>query len=178
MAKIGKKPVKVPEKVKIAIGPEGLVVEGPKGKLVRDIPAGVKINIKGAEARVEVAPELENGVAFQGLVRGILSEMLVGVTEGYKRELELQGVGFRAAVKGTNLELSLGFSHPVVFPIEKDIKVKAAKPTQLVLEGIDKIKIGRVAARIRQFYPPEPYKGKGIRYKGEQVRRKQGKAVT
>ena len=177
MAKIGKKPVKIPEKVKVNVGPGGLTVEGPKGKLSVPIPEGIKVSIKGAEARVETDPELPQGLAYQGLVRGLLLGMLAGVTEGFKKELELQGVGLRAAVKGQNLELSLGFSHPVVFPIGEGLTIKAQKPTRIVVEGIDKVKVGEAAARIRAFYPPEPYKGKGIRYKGEQVRRKQGKAV-
>ncbi|MBI2871540.1 MAG: 50S ribosomal protein L6 [Candidatus Omnitrophica bacterium] len=177
MAKIGKKPLAIPDKVKVSTGPEGLVVEGPKGRLVRALPKGVQATVKDSQVTVGVEPGHPQGAVYQGLVRGLLQQMLVGVTQGYTRALELEGVGFRASVKGQSLEIALGFSHPVIFPIEKGLVIKTPKPNSILIEGIDKGQVGQAAARIRSFYPPEPYKGKGVHYAGEQIRRKQGKAV-
>jgi large subunit ribosomal protein L6 len=177
MAKIGKKPLPIPDKVKVTLGTNEILVEGPKGKLTQPYLPGIQISIKDSVALVQAEEGHERALPNQGLMRGLLGQMIIGVTQGFKKELELQGVGIRAAVKGTTLELSLGFSHIIKFPIKQGIAIKAIKPTQLVIEGINKVQVGETAAQIRSYYPPEPYKGKGIRYKDEYVRRKQGKAV-
>jgi large subunit ribosomal protein L6 len=178
MSRIGNKVVEVPDKVKVNIDSKGAVsVEGPKGKLSWTLPRNIKATV--ADNRISVARDAETRSvkALHGLSRSLVSNMVQGVSEGFTKNLEIEGVGFKAAVQGSNLNLSLGFSHPILFPIPKDIKIVVTDSTKISIAGIDKKTVGQVAADIRRFYPPEPYKGKGVRYAGEQVRRKEGKTV-
>ncbi len=178
MSRIGKVPVTIPKEVKVAIEPSLLKVEGPKGKLALPIPLGIKIEQKDAVIRVNRVTDTKQNRANHGTILRILENMIAGVTKGHKKELEIQGVGFRAQMKGDVLVLNVGFSHPVEYKIPKEVKVSAPTQTSLVIEGPDKFLVGQVAANIRDIKPTEPYKGKGIRYLGEIVRRKQGKSVT
>jgi large subunit ribosomal protein L6 len=178
MSRIGNKAVEIPDKVNVSIGDDGAVsVEGPKGKLHWKLPRDIRASIK--ENRVSLLREAETrGVkALHGLSRSLVHNMVQGVSEGFTKQLEIEGVGFRAAVQGSTLNLSLGFSHPVQFSIPKDIKITVTDNTKISIQGADKKLVGQVAADIRRFYPPEPYKGKGVRYAGEQIRRKVGKTV-
>ena len=178
MSRIGNKAVEIPEKVKVNIDNEGAVsVEGPKGKLSWRLPRDIKGSVK--ENRVSLMREAETRSvkALHGLSRSLVHNMVQGVSEGFSKQLEIEGVGFKAAVQGPTLNLSLGFSHPILFPIPKEIKITIADGTKLTIQGIDKKLVGQVTADIRRFYPPEPYKGKGVRYAGEQIRRKVGKTV-
>ena len=178
MSRIGNKAIEIPEKVKVTIGGDGAVsVEGPKGKLHWKLPRDIRASV--AENRVSLVREAETrGVkALHGLSRSLVHNMMQGVSEGFTKQLEIEGVGFRAAVQGSNLNLSLGFSHPIQFSIPKDIKIAVTDNTKITIQGADKKLVGQVAADIRRFYPPEPYKGKGVRYAGEQIRRKVGKTV-
>jgi large subunit ribosomal protein L6 len=178
MSRIGKKPIEVPPKVKVNVGAEGAVtVEGPKGKLSWNLPKAVRARVEGSTVAVERDSETRQVRALHGLSRALLANMVTGVNLGFKKELEIQGVGFKAVVQGQKLNLSLGKSHPILFPIPADVKITVAENTKITIEGVDKHLVGQTAADIRSFYPPEPYKGKGIRYAGEQVRRKEGKTV-
>jgi len=178
MSRIGNKAVDIPDKVKVSVDKDGAVsVEGPKGKLSWTLPRNIKATV--ADNRVSVARDAETRSvkALHGLSRSLVSNMVQGVSEGFTKQLEIEGVGFKAAVQGSNLNLNLGFSHPVVFSIPKDIKITVTDNTKISIQGIDKKTVGQVAADIRRYYPPEPYKGKGVRYAGEQIRRKEGKTV-
>jgi large subunit ribosomal protein L6 len=178
MSRIGKKEISLPEKVKVTVADGGaVVVEGPKGKLEWTLPKGIVASIE--EKSVTLSAETENRTsrAMHGLSRALVANMVVGVSQGFKRDLEIQGVGFKAAVQGKQLNLNIGKSHPVLFDIPEQVKVTVTDNTKISVEGIDKQIVGQAAANIRAYYPPEPYKGKGIRYAGEQVRRKEGKTV-
>lgn len=178
MSRIGKIPVIVPKDAKVAIDKGAVRVEGPKGKLSLNLPLGIAVEQKDAKVLVTRNSDTKQNRANQGTIRALIVNMMNGVTKGHKKELEIQGVGFRAAVQGTKLILNLGFSHQIEYIIPAGVKVLAPKPTEIVVEGIDNALVGYVAASIRGFKVPEPYKGKGIRYVGEVVRRKQGKSVT
>jgi large subunit ribosomal protein L6 len=178
MSRVGNKPVEIPDKVKINIDDRGRVaVEGPKGKLNWTLPKGIKASLVDKEVSLGREAETRALRALHGLSRALINNMVVGVSKGFTKNLEIEGVGFKAAVQGKTLNLSLGFSHPVLFPIPSDIKVTVTENTKISIEGADKKTVGQVAADIRRYYPPEPYKGKGVRYAGEQVRRKEGKTV-
>lgn len=178
MSRIGNKAVEIPDKVKVHIDNDGAVsVEGPKGKLSWKLPGAIKASVNGNRVSLLREAETRSVKALHGLSRALVHNMVQGVSEGFSKQLEIEGVGFRAAVQGSNLSLSLGFSHPILFPIPKDIKIAVVEGTKLTIQGIDKKLVGQVAADIRRFYPPEPYKGKGVRYAGEQIRRKEGKTV-
>lgn len=178
MSRIGKKPVPLPAKVSVKVSPSGeIAVEGPKGRLEWKLPAGIQAKVSDNSLECTRQAETRQARALHGLSRALIANMVLGVSEGFKKELEIQGVGFKAAVQGQNLNLSLGKSHPILFNIPKDIKITVTDNTRITIEGIDKHKVGQVAADIRAFYPPEPYKGKGVRYAGEQIRRKEGKTV-
>lgn len=178
MSRLGKKPISLPDKVKVNVSSSGhVVVEGAKGKLEWDLPAGISAQIDDKIVVLARKDDTRQSRAMHGLARALVSNMVTGVNEGFKRDLEIHGVGFRAAVQGSTLNLSLGFSHPIHFPIPKEIKVTVTDNTKISLEGIDKHLIGQAAANIRAYYPPEPYKGKGVRYVGETIRRKEGKTV-
>ena len=178
MSRIGKTPITLPANVKVSLAPGGLVtVEGSKGTLNWELPKGITFSIEGATLTVARANEERATRALHGLSRALLNNMVAGVTTGFRRDLEIQGVGFRATVKENKLDLNIGYSHPVLFSIPKEIKIVVTDNTKISIEGIDKHLVGQVAADIRAYYPPEPYKGKGIRYSDEQVRRKEGKTV-
>ena len=177
MSRIGNKPVVFSDKVKVSLEGRLIKVEGPKGKLSYTLPEGITPKLEDKTIKFERKAENREMKALHGLARALVQNMVKGVTDGYQKKLEIQGVGFKAAVQGANLNLSLGFSHPILFPIPKDIKIQVAENTQIQIDGADKQVVGEVAASIRRFYPPEPYKGKGIRYAGEQVRRKVGKTA-
>src|SRR6266542_377143 len=178
MSRIGHKEVEIPDKVKVNIDNECAVsVEGPKGKLSWKLPRDIKASVKDNHVSVVREAETRNVKALHGLSRSLVHNMVQGVSEGFSKQLDIEGVGFKAAVQGSTLNLSLGFSHPVPFSIPQDIKVTVVDNTKITIQGVDKKLVGQVAADIRRFYPPEPYKGKGVRYVGEQIRRKEGKTV-
>lgn len=177
MSRVGVKPISLPEKVQVAVNGRSVQVEGPKGKLDFDLPQGVEVSEEDGNVVVSRQSELRLHRALHGTVRSIINNMITGVSTGFVKELEIQGVGMRAAVKGKDLDLSLGKSHPILHPIPSELTVSVAENTKIKVEGIDKQKVGQFAAEVRSFYPPEPYKGKGVRYAGERVRRKEGKSV-
>jgi len=178
MSRIGNKAVEIPAKVKVNIDGNGKVaVEGPKGKLDWTLPKGIKASVADNEVSLVRDADTRSVKALHGLSRALINNMVVGVSEGFTKQLEIEGVGFKAAVQGTKLNLSLGFSHPVLFPIPPDIKITVTDSTKIAIQGADRKSVGQVAADIRRYYPPEPYKGKGVRYAGEQIRRKEGKTV-
>jgi large subunit ribosomal protein L6 len=178
MSRIGRKSIQIPDKVKLDVSDTGdVTVEGPKGRLKWSLPRQISLKVEGKEASLSRSAETRSVKALHGLSRSLINNMVAGVSQGFQKSLEIHGVGFRAQVQGANLTMSLGFSHPVVFPIPEGIKITVQENTKLLIEGIDKQKVGQVAADIRAFYPPEPYKGKGIRYTGEQILRKEGKTV-
>jgi large subunit ribosomal protein L6 len=178
MSRIGKIPLAFPKEIKINITPVAVNMEGPKGKLTLPLPQAVKVEQKDQAFVITRLNDTKQARANHGTVRALLKNMIVGVTKGHAQELEIQGLGFRAQATGQKLVLNLGFSHPVDFMVPAGIKVATPKPTEIKLEGADNILLGQVAAKIRDIKPPEPYKGKGIRFSGEIVRRKQGKSVT
>jgi large subunit ribosomal protein L6 len=175
MSRIGRKPVPVPEAVTVEIAPGSVAVKGPKGELSQRLSPDMSIEY--AEGVVTVARPTDRGEhrALHGLTRSLIANMVEGVTDGFEKRLEIQGVGYRAALKGKNLELALGYSHPVSIAAPEGIDFEVPQPTEIIIRGIDKQLVGQVAADIRKRRPPEPYKGKGIRYKDEQVLRKVGK---
>jgi large subunit ribosomal protein L6 len=178
MSRIGKKPITLPDKVKLNVSGAGSIhVEGPKGKLSWTLPPAIKARVEGTNVIFDRADETRQVRALHGLSRSLVSNMVTGVSTGFFKEMEIQGVGFKAALQGDKLNLSLGFSHPILFAIPHGIKIIVTDNTKLRIEGADKQVVGQVAADIRGYYPPEPYKGKGVRYAGEQVRRKEGKTV-
>ena len=177
MSRIGNKVISLPEKVEVKVDDSNLTVEGPKGKLEWALPSGIELEQEDGEVRISRTSEDRKLRAMHGTTRALLANMIEGVSNGFVRELEVQGVGFRAAVKGKDLDLSLGFSHPVLHPIPEGLTVTVEDNTRIKVEGIDKQLVGQFAADGRAYYPPEPYKGKGVRYKDEYVRRKQGKSV-
>jgi large subunit ribosomal protein L6 len=177
MSRIGKSPIPVPSGVDVTVSGAHVSVKGPKGTLERDLPAAITVRQDGEQLVVERPDDTRQNRALHGLVRSLVSNMVVGVTQGYTKELEIVGVGYRAIAKGPSaLELALGFSHPVNVAAPDGVTFQVPSPTRIVVEGIDKEQVGQVAANIRAWRKPEPYKGKGVRYSGEQVRRKAGKA--
>jgi len=178
MSRIGKKPISIPATVKVAVTAGEVSVEGPKGKLNYRVHPRMKVNFRENTLLVERPTNIRTDRALHGLTRSLLQNMVQGVTEGYKKDLEIEGVGYKAQVSGKKLTLNLGFSHPIEYAIPEGIEIKTPKPTMIVVTGIDRQKVGQVAAEIRHFHEPEPYKGKGIRYVGEVIRRKQGKTMA
>ena len=179
MSRIGKKPIDIPGNVKVEIKGGVVSVEGPKGRLEYRTSGGIKVSLKDNKLFIERASDEKKEHSLHGLTRAILSNFIKGVTEGYKKELEIKGVGFKAQVQGKDrLQIILGFSHPVLYAIPEGITVTAPKPTMIVVSGIDKVKVGAVAAEIREYFKPEPFTGKGIRYVGEYVRHKAGKTIV
>ncbi|MFM7508629.1 MAG: 50S ribosomal protein L6 [Actinomycetota bacterium] len=177
MSRIGKAPITVPAGVTVTVTPEQIVVSGPKGELSQSLPSAVLITQDGDVLTVGRIDDAKSSRALHGLIRSLVQNMVTGVTSGFQKNLEIVGVGFRAAAKGKNtLELSLGFSHPVTVEAPDGIEFVVPQPTLIEVHGIDKQLVGQVAANIRKWRKPEPYKGKGIRYSGEHVRRKAGKA--
>ena len=175
MSRIGKRPIEVPAGVIVSIDPGRVTVSGPKGELRQEVP--VRMQVAQDEGTITVTRPTERGEdrALHGLTRTLIANMVEGVTEGFEKKLEIQGVGYRATLAGTNLELAVGYSHSVRIEPRQGISFEVPVPTQVVVRGIDKQLVGQTAAEIRKVRPPEPYKGKGIRYEGEFVRRKVGK---
>ncbi len=176
MSRIGKMPIKIPSGVSIELNEVEVLVKGPKGSLSMRLPQGIRMQQEGSLLTFE--RENDSYKAFHGLARSLVANMITGVLTGYTKELEISGVGFRAALNGKTLSLSLGFASPVEFPVPDSVTVSVASNTAVTVTGVDKQQVGEVASRIRSFYPVEPYKGKGIQYKGERVRRKVGKTVS
>jgi large subunit ribosomal protein L6 len=175
MSRIGRKPVAVPEAVSVEIGAANIAVKGPKGELRTSFSPDMAVAQEDATIVVSRPTDRGEHRALHGLTRSLIANMVEGVTDGFEKRLEIQGVGYRAALKGKNLELALGFSHPVSIEAPEGIDFEVPQPTEIVVRGIDKQLVGQIAADIRKRRKPEPYKGKGIRYKGEQVLRKVGK---
>ena len=177
MSRIGKQPIVIPPKVKVEVKGQQVLVEGPKGKLNWELPRRTSLKVDNGKVVIDRQGDDAQAKALHGLSRALVNNMVRGVSEGFSKKLEIQGVGFKAAVQGKNVNLSLGYSHPVVYPIPDQIKVTVEENTKLTIEGPDRQVVGQVAAEIRSFYPPEPYKGKGVRYSDERVIRKEGKTV-
>jgi large subunit ribosomal protein L6 len=177
MSRIGKQLIAIPPKVKVEIKGQAVHVEGPKGKLDWELPRRTSLKVLDGKVVVSRDGDDAQAKALHGLSRALVNNMVKGVSEGFVKKLEIQGVGFKAAVQGSTVNLSLGYSHPVVYAIPSQIKVTVEENTKLTIEGPDRQVVGQVAAEIRSFYPPEPYKGKGVRYVDERVVRKEGKTV-
>ena len=178
MSRIGKKVIELPAKVKLSISGEGAVsAEGPKGKLAWTLPKNIKGRVEGNTVHIERTSEDRKVRALHGLSRALVNNIVTGVATGFVKDLEIQGVGFKANLKGKQLDLALGYSHPIVMDIPEGIKITVVDQTKVKVEGADKQLVGAVTAEIRSYYPPEPYKGKGVRYLGEYVQRKAGKAA-
>jgi large subunit ribosomal protein L6 len=178
MSRIGRQPIEIPSTVNVAISPGRVQVNGPLGELSQDVPRRMKIEL--AEGQLTVTRPTERGEdrALHGLTRSLLANMVEGVTKGFEKHLEIQGVGYRASLRGTDLELAVGFSHPVILKPRPGITFDVPAPTQVIVKGTDKQQVGQTAAEVRSVRPPEPYKGKGIRYRDEVVRRKVGKRAA
>ena len=177
MSRIGKQPITLPSGVQFKRTGDQLTVKGPKGELSMKTVPGIAIEEGDSVLQLKQERSDREGPAMYGLSRALLANMVTGVSAGFSRALEIQGTGFRAVLKGKTLELQIGYSHPVLFAVPKGIEIAVETPTKVVVKGIDKQQVGQVAAEIRAFRPPEPYKGKGIRYEGEHVRRKAGKSA-
>ena len=175
MSRIGKRPIELPSTVNVAISPGRVQVNGPLGELSQTVPQRMKVEQSDGELVVTRPTERGEDRALHGLTRTLIANMVEGVTKGFEKHLEIQGVGYRASLRGTDLELNVGYSHSVVKKAPDGISFEVPVPTQVVVKGIDKQQVGQVAAEVRAVRPPEPYKGKGIRYQGEYVRRKVGK---
>src|SRR6188508_2040781 len=175
MSRIGRQPIEVPAGVSVSISPGRVMVNGPLGELQQAVPLRMKVEQEEAQLVVTRPTERGEDRALHGLTRSLVANMVEGVTKGFEKHLEIQGVGYRAALRGTALELNVGFSHPVVKDAPAGITYEVPTQTEIVVKGIDKQQVGQIAAEIRKVRPPEPYKGKGIRYEGEYVRRKVGK---
>ena len=177
MSRIGKQPVAIPPKVKVDVKGSKVFVEGPKGKLDMEIPRRTSLKIDGGNVVVSRDGDDAEARAMHGLSRALLNNLVKGVSEGYSKKLEINGVGFKAAVQGKVVNLSLGYSHPINYDIPEQIKVTVEENTKITIEGPSKQVVGQVAAEIRAYYPPEPYKGKGVKYSDERIERKEGKTV-
>jgi large subunit ribosomal protein L6 len=175
VSRIGLKPIPIPQDVEITFAGDTITVKGPKGRLSQAIPAGMQVVAEAAELHVKRASDEKEHRSLHGLTRTLVANMVEGVTRGFQKDLELVGVGYRAAKQGQNLVLTVGYSHPVTIEPEDGIEIDVPAPTRISVRGIDKQQVGNTAAVIRQVRPPEPYKGKGIKYQGERVRRKVGK---
>ena len=175
MSRIGKKPVAIPTGVTANVEGQTVKMKGPKGALALVLPDDVTVKMDKGAIKVDPKTETQRARAMWGTSRTLVANLVTGVTKGFERKLEINGVGYRAAVQGKNLQLALGYSHDVVYPIPDGIAIATPKPTEILITGMDKQKVGQVAAEIRSFRPPEPYKGKGVRYSGEYIFRKEGK---
>ena len=177
MSRIGNLAISLPDKVKVNVVDGRILVEGPKGKLEHSLPAPITAAVAGSTVTFRRANDERHNKALHGLTRSLVNNMVAGVSTGFAKDLEIQGVGFKAAVQGKVLNLSLGKSHAILFSIPDGVKITVLENVKVKVEGIDRQLVGQVAADIRGFYPPEPYKGKGVRYAGEKVARKEGKTV-
>ena len=176
MSRIGRKPIPVPNGVTVTVDGSAITVKGPKGELSRTLHQDMQVKLEDGTVTVNRPSDQDKHRALHGLTRSLIANMVEGVTQGYRKQLEITGVGYKAEVKPFGLQLALGYSHPVEYRAPVGIKLTAPQPTVVVIEGSDKEKVGQVAAEIRQLRKPEPYKGKGVKYQGEQIRRKAGKA--
>ena len=177
MSRVGSKTIEVPDKVKVAIADNHVLVEGPKGKLEMDMPSRTTVSQEENVLSVARDGDDREARAMHGLGRSLLNNMVVGVSEGFVKKLEINGVGFKAAVSGNTVTMNLGYSHPIKYDLPNQVTVSVDKDTNVTIEGPDKQKVGLVAAELRGFYPVEPYKGKGVKYADEYIRRKEGKTV-
>jgi len=177
MSRVGSKTIEVPDKVKVVIADNHVSVEGPKGKLEMDMPSRTTVSQEENVLSVTRDGDDRKAMAMHGLGRSLLNNMVLGVSEGFVKKLEINGVGFKAAVSGNTVTMNLGYSHPIKYDLPNQVKVSVDKDTKVTIEGPDKQKVGLVAAELRGFYPVEPYKGKGVKYADERVRRKEGKTV-
>lgn len=177
MSRIGKQPVVIPAKVKVEIKGQKVNVEGPKGKLSWDLPTRTTAKIEGTNVLISRDGDDASARALHGLSRALINNMVKGVSDGFTKKLEINGVGFKAAVAGKVITMNLGFSHPINYDIPEQIKVTVEENTKITIEGPDRMLVGKVAAELRSYYPPEPYKGKGVKYSDEHVERKEGKTV-
>jgi large subunit ribosomal protein L6 len=175
MSRIGKQPIELPASVSVSLSPGRVMVNGPLGELTQDVPARMQIDQNDGTITVTRPTERGDDRALHGLTRTLIANMVEGVTKGFEKRLELQGVGYRAAMQGTDLRLDVGYSHPVVIKAPQGITFEVPSQTEVVVKGVNKQQVGQLAAEVRKVRPPEPYKGKGIRYQGEYVRRKVGK---
>ena len=175
MSRIGKQPIELPAGVSVSLSPGRVMVNGPLGELTQQVPARMQVEQDDGTIVVKRPTERGDDRALHGLTRSLIANMVEGVTNGFQKRLEIQGVGYRAAVRGTDLELNVGYSHSVVLKAPQGITFEVPTPTEVIVKGIDKQQVGQTAAEVRKVRPPEPYKGKGIRYEGEYVRRKVGK---
>jgi large subunit ribosomal protein L6 len=175
MSRIGKKPVAVPGGVTAAVNGQEVKVKGPKGELKHILAENMIAKLENDGIEIAMREDTTEAQAMWGMSRTLVANLVAGVTEGFTKKLEITGVGYRAAVQGSNLQLQLGYSHDIAYPIPQGIQIACPKPTEIVVMGIDKQQVGQVAAEIRRFRPPEPYKGKGIKYAGEYILRKEGK---
>jgi large subunit ribosomal protein L6 len=178
MSRVGKRPVAIPDGVTVSVSGDTVSVKGPKGQLSERVPAAIAVAVEGGEVQVTRPDDRKSTRALHGLARALVANMVTGVTSQFSKELEIQGVGYRAEVQGKKLVLSVGYSHSVEMPVPEGIKVSVDRNVVVKIEGSDRQQVGQFAANIRSVRPPEPYKGKGIRYMGEHVRRKVGKAAT
>jgi large subunit ribosomal protein L6 len=178
VSRIGKKPVVIPKGVNIHIADRELKVKGPKGELVATVHPDIAVEVAADQVVLKRHSDEKKYRALHGLWRALVQNMVIGVTTGYSRKLELVGVGYRAEMKGKKLQLLLGFSHPILFGAPEGVNLETPTQTNITISGIDKTLVGQVAAKIRSFRPPEPYKGKGVKYEGEHIRRKAGKAAA
>ncbi|MCF7873264.1 MAG: 50S ribosomal protein L6 [Candidatus Omnitrophica bacterium] len=178
MSRIGKQKITIAKEVKAEVKGQNIVVKGPKGSLSFDFNCLIELKIEDNLISVERKNNTKEAKSLHGTTRAIIANMVKGVVEGYKKELEIIGVGYKAQMKGKNLDLNIGFSHPIEFSVPEGLKVSTPSNTRIAIEGIDKQQVGQFAAKVRRVYPPEPYKGKGIRYLGEEVRKKIGKALA
>lgn len=177
MSRIGKQPIAIPAKVKVDVKGSKVFVEGPKGKLDMELPRRTSLKIDGGNVLVSRDGDDAEARALHGLSRALVNNLVKGVSEGYSKKLEINGVGFKAAVQGKVVNMSLGYSHPINYEIPDQIKVTVEENTKITIEGPSKQVVGQVAAELRSFYPPEPYKGKGVKYADERIERKEGKTV-
>lgn len=177
MSRIGKKPISIPSGVTVTMDGTTIDVSGPKGKLTRSLPDGVAVFVDDATVTVSPTTDDRKGRELHGLIRTLINNMVVGVSDGFRKDLEIVGVGYRSEIEGNNLKLYLGFSQPIDYEVADGVSVTVEKQTRLAVSGIDKELVGKVAADIRDFKKPEPYKGKGVRYANEYVRRKVGKSA-
>ena len=178
MSRIGKAPISIPDGVTVDIKKNIVRVKGPKGELEQKVDPAIQVSVDNDSIQIERPTNNRQHRAFHGLYRSLIANMVMGVSEGFSKQLEIIGVGYRAEIRGKSLLLQLGYSHPIVYLAPEGIDIKAPNPTNIQVSGINKELVGLVAAKIRSFRPPEPYKGKGIRYQGEQVRRKAGKSAA
>ena len=175
MSRIGRMPIVVPKEVKVSYDTSKVEVTGPKGRLLHSLPQGITVSVEDGKILVQRPNDQRTSRSLQGLTRSLIANMVAGVTQGFEKKLEIVGVGFKADVDGKALKLTLGFSHPISFPLPEGIRAEVEKQTLVTLKGIDRQQVGTLAAKLRSIKPPEPYKGKGVRYLGERIRKKIGK---